>query len=240
MTKKQLFIFFMAFAVAGLFMMWLGFFVLFDNSAFEKNAEPVRAEIVKIDTYKVDRYGKKPGTRDTSLSKRTYEEVEHDVYVTFTYNGELYENVKLHSWNAGMKEGDKINILCNPNNPQIIRPNDESFNLAGLIIILMALAFILFGGGLGAKMVLDDKMKKALLSNGRTIEATVTAVEQLSGENKEGVHPYRITCSYGSYIFKSEDIWSKSISFMYDVGDTIEVIVDPDDYTKYCFTFQDQ
>lgn len=229
MNKKVLFYFFMAFAVTGLFMICLGFLVLFDNSDYEKNAEPVRAEIVKIDSYMVD----------TFQSDSNYYEKKYDVYVTFSYNGELYEYVELNSWNAGMKEGDKINILCNPNNPWIIIPNDGSVNIGGVLILLMALLFLLFGSIPATNIVLKDLKKKKLFSIGHTIEATITSIEKNMFFEFNDVHPYLIYCSYGSYEFKSENIWSKNVFFLYDVGDTIEVLVDPEDYNKYYVKVQE-
>lgn len=62
--------------------------------------------------------------------ERTMDDESHTVYVTYTYEGQLYEDVKLNSYSSSMHEGGEIDILCNKENPMQIKSASTTAFLA--------------------------------------------------------------------------------------------------------------
>lgn len=207
-------------------MLLLSAFLFLDDQEFKKNAVAVKAEIVEINTYR-----EKRPTDD-------YYTTRHDVYVSYTYEDRQFEYVELNSWYAGMKVGNKVNILCNPNNPGSIRMA-ESANIALIIITSMGLIFLLTGVIPLIMNTVKEKRIKELLSNGIIISATITAIEENTFYSFNNAHPYQIVCTYGCYTFKSKNLWVNHV-YSYAIGDTIDVVVNPQDYYQYFVQVREQ
>ena len=89
---------------------------------YVQNAIPVEAEIVSISSY----YDEK-GTE------------KHNVYVTYEYDGNIYENVDIHSWSPGMKEGDNITIYHDGQKNGRVRSRMELWGVAGIMFLVGAM-----------------------------------------------------------------------------------------------------
>lgn len=83
-----------------------------------------------------------------------------------------------------------------------------------------------------------NKRQKNLLTNGRVLYATVDEITWNGSMTVNGQNPYLILCSYKDeyqdviYRFKSNNLWIDPIH-VFPVGSTIEVYVDPNDYSNY-------
>lgn len=97
-----------------------GIFFLIEGISFREKAVEITAEIVDIET----RYELKNG------EKKRY----HDVYVDYTYNGVEYNDVSLNEYNSGMSVGERITLLCDPDNPGDIRSNTATYLTPGLMM----------------------------------------------------------------------------------------------------------
>ncbi len=216
--KKGLTTFILIFIVIGLLSMVGGILMMVHYANFQKTAETIKAEIVEIDTYR---------EKDSDGDYVT----RHDVYVTYTFDDVTYEHVSFGHYKSSMREGITIDILCDPENPRKIKQK-EAFDSSGAMLIAFGLIFFLIGAVPASKSLANNVKKKSLLSKGNTIYALIQSIDLNTSFSFNDVHPYRIVCSYGSYTFQSENLWS-DIPSMYQVGDTIEVVVNPEDYSKY-------
>ncbi len=72
---------------------------------FNQTAVPVTAVIQTIERYRdYDRIDNKT-------------EIRHNVYVSYTYEGESYDDVPLGYYHSSMREGDVIDIKIDPDQP---------------------------------------------------------------------------------------------------------------------------
>lgn len=80
----------------------------------------------------------KPVT-DSSISNIEFT----DTYVSYSVQGQTYENIELGQYEASWKVGDKITIYCNADNPTDVQTKTMTYG--GWIIILLSLPFIIIG-----------------------------------------------------------------------------------------------
>ena len=113
MKKNPLLIIFYSifFAVGiGLLIGSIAFFK--SNSEFKEIADEVTAKIIRIEEY-----------YDSD------DDLHHRVYVTYSYNGTVYDNVAIGFYNSNMFEGKEITLLCDPDNPKRIQ-SSSAFSIA--------------------------------------------------------------------------------------------------------------
>lgn len=223
--NRGMILFCMIFLVAGIVLVGMAVLIYFNNSSFKNRAVKIPATIERIDSYTT--------TRKTNRGTRT--KTNHNVYVSYEFNGTPYNNIHLRSYTSSMYEGKAITILCDPHNPTDV-------DVEGMIyfpVILLAVMGVIFGTiGFVPTMILVKKKnkKKKLMTNGKVIYAVVDDVARNLSFAVNGVNPYRIRCSYTdglrTYEFVSENMWDNPEED-FPVGSSIRVYVDSNDYGKY-------
>lgn len=217
---KALNIVFYIFAFIGIIFVIAGIVSLMSAEHFKKNAVEVTGVISGIEAYK-DSDG------DTS----------HRVYVDYDYGGKIYEGVRLYEYSSSMYEGQKIDLMLDPENPVKIA-TDFGKILVGIMFIGMGAIFALVGIIPILIMTRRKKQKTKLLAGGRLIYATVESIALNTGYSVNGCHPYVIYCTYRDdykdvvYRFRSENIWTNP-EHVIKPGSEIRVYVDGADFSRY-------
>lgn len=213
-------LFFSIFGITGLALLIAGGFCLGSGIRYSQTAEPVSAVITTINTH-----------YDTG------NDIDHDVYVTYTYDGQTYEDVRLNFWSSDMNEGDNITLYCKPDTPA--KPHSVSPNyLIGTLLLFMGFCFFLIGIYNWIIFFKKKKRKKNVLQNGIHILATVDYISVDTSLRVNGDSPFVIYCIYEdeytntTYEFKSEQFWNDPEE-VFPLGSTIDVTVDPNDYSQY-------
>lgn len=213
-------IFFSIFAVIGIGLLLGGGFWIFRGVSFIQSAVEVTAEIVDIETY------------------RDYDgERHHRVYVDYSLNGVTYTDMPLNEYSSDMYVGKEIVLFCNPENPGQTMSNFGIY-LGGGILLFIGFVFALVGLIPLILSARKQHRQKKLLTNGQILYATVDDIVLNTHYTVNGQHPYVIYCSYKDeyrdivYRFKSNNIWTDP-GYVFPVGSSIEVRVDPRDYSHY-------
>lgn len=214
-TKKIIMIFFLIVDIvifALLFSNWN------DTKNFMKNAIKTEATITKID------------------EKHHGGDTDYLVYVSYYVDGKSY-NEELNSYSSSMREGNKVTIYYNPNNPSEIRSNDNSFDeiillLYGYLFILIPLIFFVIN-------FIKKRKEKRIIAYGCLIYANIDHVFKNRSIKVMGVRPFVIKASTVgpdglTYEFTSSNIY-------YDIRDLIrsnnigkiKVYVNPSNYKEY-------
>lgn len=213
-------LFFGIFLAVGIGLLAGSFAMFKSTSDFKKIADEVSARIIRIEEYY---------DSDNDLRQR--------VYVTYSYNGTVYDDVPINFYSSSMFEGKEITLLCDPEHPKRLR-EASVVDFAGLILLIMGLAFSLVGGIPIALSIKKSVQAKQLLKSGYVLQAVVDRVEFNTNYSVNGRHPYVIYCNYRdeykdvTYLFKSDNLWTDPLP-IFPPGSDIEVLVDPKDYSKY-------
>lgn len=213
-------IFFLIFGLIGLMMLIGGFVVMYNSLRFQSTAAEVTGVITDIRTYQ-------NSNGDTS----------HTVLVSYSYNGQSFEDVPLHYYSSSMYEGKEIPLSVDPEAPgHMISRFGSTFAYAmllGMGLIFSAVGFIPL-----ICMLVRYLSGKRLEANGQVLRATVECIDFNSAVTYNGRHPYIIYCTYYdaykdvTYRFKSRNLMADP-SFDYAPGTAIDVYVNPRDYSKY-------
>ena len=210
----------LVFLLCGMGIMGLGHMIDKNNKEFAETAVPVTAVISEIESY-----------RDSDGDRH------HRTYVTYEFDGKMYENVSLGYYSSGMYIGKQEDILCNPDAPHEIQsPKGNKFGF--WISLIMGNVFAIVGGGLFLAPIIKTTKKNKIMQDGKTIWGTVEKSEINTHYSVNGDHPWVLYCRYEdsfankTYRFKSDNLWFDP-SFIYNEGDSIQIIVDPNDYSKY-------
>lgn len=220
--KKNRFIYgiFIIFGVIGIGLLIGAALYGWHYADFKAGAEEVTGEIARIEEYYDSDH-----------------EIKHRVYVNYTYDGIDYEEVSINSYTSSMYEGKEITLLCDPKNPRHIMERSAG-SLVIIILAGMGSVFTLIGGIPLIVIGRKNHRKKEILSKGHVLHAVVDSIEYNTRVAVNGAHPFVIFCSYRdeykdiTYRFKSENVWTDP-SLVFQPGSSIEVYVEPDDYSKY-------
>ena len=74
------------------------------------------------------------------------DDYEHTVFVDYSYDGKEYKNCEYGNYSSSMKEGDKVVIYLNPDDPAEFR-SDDSGNFVFVIIGIVIIAIGVIGIG---------------------------------------------------------------------------------------------
>ncbi len=162
----------------------------------------------------------------------------HHVYVSYFYEGEEYSHVKYNRWNSGMREGQIIGVMINPNNPTKFYTGNF-----GTIFGLSFGGFGLVFGLIGAiPLIIIHKKRKAeekLRSTGISYWGTIVNVWQNRSVSYNGRHPYKLDVKYEdesiittNRFFTSKNVWFQDNPDSY-IGKQIRIFVDPNNMDKY-------
>ena len=136
-----------------------------------------------------------------------------------------------------MYEGQEIPLLCDPENPGHVKSPggmlllEMVFLLIGILFMGIALVFIAVSRN-------KARRRKKILSSGKRLSAIVEQIAVNTSYVMNGRNPYQIYCYYRDeykdviYRFKSEDLWINP-NVVLQPGDTIDVYVDGEDYSRY-------
>lgn len=208
------------FLVVGAIFSAVGITMALADSGFRERAEEITAEITGISSY-----------RGSDGDRR------HNVYVTYQYDGRIYEDIELNFYRSGMYEGQEISLLCDPENPGHVKSPggmlllEMVFLLIGILFMGIALVFIAVSRN-------KARRRKKILSSGKRLCAIVEQIAVNTSYVMNGRNPYQIYCYYRDeykdviYRFKSEDLWINP-NVVLQPGDTIDVYVDGENYSRY-------
>lgn len=203
------------FAVVGGLFLAIGAFLVISTITFKANAEEVLALITEIADDGDEGY---------------------EVEVKYKYEGLTFYTT-LDTYSSDMKEGKKITILVNKDDPTDV---EEPGTNLGLGIGFVGIGGIAILAG-GVSIVKERKNKKKLENlrrYGKRLQARIDEITLNRSISINGENPYIIKCSYvdefsgARFEFKSEDIWN-DVYEVCDVGSVIDVLVKPDDYLDY-------
>lgn len=112
------------FLVVGLLTLLFSVYCFWSYNQVKDELVPVTAVIERIDVY------------------RRNDDLEHEVYVSYTYDGTEYDNIHLNYYSSGMDEGDRLSLEIHPDDPA------EPVNNNGLLVLIIGTVFTLTGGTL--------------------------------------------------------------------------------------------
>lgn len=164
-------------------------------------------------------------------------EYNHHVYVSYEYNGEVFENISLNAYSGSMYEGENIILLYDPERPGKVRLKSMLY-FGPILLMGMGVLFSVIGGGILTAVLCRSARRKKIRNQGKILYAIVEQIVHNESYTVNGIHPYVIYCTYRDdyrdvvYRFKSENLWSDP-SALFPLGSSIEVRVDEKDYSKY-------
>ncbi len=205
----------------GLALLAAGGFAHVSASRFRETAQPATAVITDIVT-----------TRSGGRSGGT----SHDVYVRYEVAGKQY-NEKLPAHWSGMREGQEVEILYNPDNPSEIDSKNGGRVLA-LIFLGVGAVLALLGGFLTRRELKKRLRIRRLLASGRAVHADVLGIYEddsitLKSRGRK-THPYRILCAWTNpddgerREFESDPVWQHPGALA-----SVTVYVNPADLREY-------
>lgn len=218
--RKSVTWFFSIFLVIGIGLLVGSFFLLKSFNDFKEIAVEITGKIVQIESYYDSDH-----------------ELHHKAYVTYTYNGKVYDSVPLNYYSSSMFEGKEIKLLCDPENPGHIK-GSTGVSMAGLMLGFMGITFSLAGGLPILFNIKKGVHAKRMLKNGKVLHAVVERIDYDFSYSEYSKNPFVIYCEYRdeykdiTYKFKSDHIWTDP-SAIFQPGSYIEVMVDPNDYSNY-------
>lgn len=213
------------FLFTGIILITVGVITLVSGMRFKESAVSVNAVISDIE---------KVETSNIDDKNRRYKQ---RIYVTYEFDGKLYEDRRLLSSSRSDYVGKELKLLVNSSDPEDIKRETELY-MASIIVFCLAPVFLVIGA---VAIIIDLRQggrKKKLQQSGISIYAAISQMNMNRNIQVNGRHPYVVICSYedpGSgktYLFKSNSLWTDP-SLVYHIGDTVKVLVDPNDYRKY-------
>lgn len=216
-------LFFSIFAIVGLFLIIVGFFLFIDGLNFRKTAVDSTAVITNITSYK--------------SGKNTH----HNVYIDYIYEGEEYNDISLNYYSSGMRRGQTIKIMIDPNDPYDVRTGGL-FYVPFIMLWIMGLVF----GLVGIIPIIVSRRRiarnKFLLENGQCLRAIFEGFRENRNVSFNHKHPFNLICRYTDeftgtqYRFKSNNLWITTF-YENDGNGTMQLYVNvyvmPGDYSKY-------
>lgn len=221
MKKNYFLILFLSiFTLIGIGLLFGGIALSKNAAHFREIAEEVSAKIIRIEDY-YDSDG----------------DMHHNVYVTYTYNGQVYDDIRITFYNSGMFEGKEISLLCDPESPKHVM-STSFFNTGASVLLFMGIIFASVGVVPLIIAIVKKCKKNNLKEKGAVLYATVELVDINTNYTVNGRNPYVIYCTYKDeykdilYRFKSDNLWTDP-SPVFPIGSEIEVLVNPKDYSNY-------
>lgn len=211
-------LFFLIFALAGFGMLIGGFVSMARSYQFRKTAVEVSGTISQITSYR---------DSDGDLHRR--------VLVSYSYNGQSFDDVSLGFYSSSMREGKNIPLLVDPQDPgHMTSKSGDIF----AYVVLLAMGVIFAAVGIVPLIVslAGARKRKKLTATGRQLHAVVEYTDVNRSVSYNGRHPYIVYCTYQdpstdvTYRFKSKNLMRDP---GYSPEDPIEVFVDPEDYSNY-------
>ena len=179
---------------------------------FKKDAVSVSATITDIKTHT---------ERSTNSGKRR---TTHSVYIEYEYEGDRYYE-QLDHYNSGMRRGDEVEILIDPDDPS--RNRSEPYLFSGIMA-----AFGLIFGSIGAAFLIHE-LKMSIYING-LITGDKFIYAEYSSEERSNMTVNNVR--YNQAVFVYDDGFGRRLTFTsrpyhpnscpYVKGDSMKVYVD--------------
>lgn len=165
------------------------------------------------------------------------EERDYDVFVTYEYNGQIYDRVKTNFYSSSMYVGQWIEVKVDPEHPE--KMTSASVNVfLSLFFVLMGLIF----GSVGlVPWILRGRRKKLikkLIDEGKCVVGKVEQIGFNRHYSVNDVHPYIVYATYTDEYtgevkqYKSDSIWYNVPEYVNE-GDDVKIYIDREDDTKY-------
>lgn len=218
--NKVLTMIFLIFAVIGIGLMSGAILFFINGMQFRQSAVNITGEIADI-MYSCDKDG----------------DIDHEVFVTYTFEGKEYERVRINEYSSSMYVGKSISLLCDPDNPWNVRTESSTF-FVFIILMLMGVIFFVIGAVPAVISIMNKHKAKHLLENGRVLYATVERIDLNRSYSVNGRYPFVVYCTWKDeykdtlYRFKSDNLWTDP-GTVFSEGSEIEVYVDAKDFRKY-------
>ena len=182
--------------------------------------------------------GKEVTAEITDIEHRSHGDKDyHDVYLTYTYDGITYSDVEISFYSSTMYIGEKIAVYVDPLNPSDVMAV-KGENLVGIIFLIIGIVYIPIGAPFLIYPFVKEHNIRKLLENGRCVYGVITEIVCNGSITMNGRHPYFVICNYfdpasgKTYKFKSQNSY-KSLNDYFNVGDSIAIYINPDNYKKY-------
>ena len=177
-----------------------------------------------------------------SISKRQTSQSIYTPVVQFTsQNGQTIEFVGSSSYPPRYSEGQKVEVLYQPTNPQDARISGEDSSDSTLSIFTgIGGVFILMGTGVFLPGLLKRRKDKYLKQHGMPIETEYQSVQTDTWLTVTGRHRSRVVTQWQNpstgelHIFKSDHLWSDPSSYIENEKITkITVFIEEGNPKKY-------
>ncbi len=178
-----------------------------------------------------------------SISKRKTSQPSYSPVVQFTsQNGQTIEFVGSSSYPPRYSEGQKVEVLYQPTNPQDARISSKDSSDSILLIIFTGIGgvFILIGTGAFLPGLLKGRKDKYLKQHGMPIETEYQSVQTDTWLTVTGRHSSRVVTQWQNpstgelHIFKSDHLWSDPSSYIENEKITkITVFIEEGNPKKY-------
>lgn len=162
-------------------------------------------------------------------------DTEYTAYVTYTYEGTRYENVRLSEYNSFLYEGRTVELYLDKENPKNVRIKSVIY-LFEIIFIGVGGLFLLISALIVVVRVRADRKRKRILKTGVRIYAQVKGSVVDTSYTINSKHPYRLECVYYDevsgqpVICTSDIIWESPDMYM---DKYVSVYVDREDRSRY-------
>lgn len=173
------------FGIIGVILIVSAAIVYYVNTNTIKNCEKTTAVISQITSHR-------ESDGDTS----------HSVYVTYTVEDKLYENVRLSLYSSDMYEGKTIDVYYEPDNPGKIHIKNPVF--VYVILLVIGIIFSIVGFSIVKGCGGGSKRRMKLMQTGMLVTADVT----YSGRSGVTIN--------GRLTYRAKATWND------DMGNTIE------------------
>ena len=185
-------------------------------------------------------YSDKIETMGTITEIRSYgsgDSKKYLVYVSYEVDGIEHES-KLNGYSFNFREGQKIKIYYDKNDPSSI--GSKSLNFLFLMFPGMGLIFGIIGGWGLIYLHKKKNADKKLINTGRKIYASYKETIVNHSCTYNGKHPFILVCEWQdpvdgtTHLFKSKDIWFNPKSKLSNREDVyIPVYIDDDNKSNY-------
>lgn len=174
---------------------------------------------------------------EISSYRNTHNNINHEVYVSYTVEGKKYES-RLNSYSSSFYKGKEIDIYYEKDNPNKI--GVKSLDLVFLIFPGIGLIFLIIGGTGILVKINKKKLEKRLKENGKLIYSDYVETVLNTSYRVNGKCPYNIVCEWNNpldskkYIFKSKNIWINPENIIEEKNiKQFPIYIDNNDKNKY-------
>lgn len=204
------------FLIIGLIFVGVAGKFFYDNLTYDDRYDAVTAVISEIYT-----------TRDSDG------DTDHSVYVSYTYDGDAYTNVRLGSYSSDMHEGGRYTVYIDPKRPGDPKVKSPAFVCFMIFLfggILAVVGFVIFKSG-------GNKGNPKLKETGTVTQANVThcgyANIRVNGSSMYNIKAEFVDMNGVTHKVKTQLLNYDPSPYVFARNNVIPVYVDPANPKKY-------